>query len=169
MRHRVKGKKLNRNASHRRSMFRNMVNGLLANCVSEETGYRSGRILTTVAKAKALRSVVDKMITLAKKAAVVVSTAPIVPARGSVQWSDWRKSTEWGVWANAVSPAVAYRRRAFAFLRSDSAVRVLFEEVANRFKDRTGGYTRVIRLPSYRVGDASRLAIFELSDRAPRH
>lgn len=161
MRHRVKGKKLNRNASHRRAMFRNLVLGLLARC--EASGVENCRIVTTLPKAKAVRGFVDRLITLAKRASLLVASAPPVPDRGSAEWKAWRASPEWQSWAKAVAPAVCIRRRAFSFLRSDKAVRVLFDVVASQFTDRLGGYTRVVRLPSYRVGDSSRLAILELT------
>lgn len=161
MRHRVKGKKLNRNASHRRAMFRNMVLGLLAKC--EADGVDGCRIVTTLPKAKAVRGVVERLITFGKRASLLMASVPPVPDRNSVEWKSWRDSPEWQLWAKAVAPAVCMRRRAFSFLRSDRAVRVLFDVVASQFADRLGGYTRVIRLPSYRVGDSSRLAILELA------
>lgn len=168
MRHRVKGKKFNRNASHRKAMFRNIVLGLLQKCSSDSGGLSSCRIVTTIAKAKAARAYVDRLITLAKKAAVVMATVRAAPVRSSPEWQSWRKSADWVCWAGEVAPAVCLRRRAFAVLRSDVAVKVLFQQVAPRFAARSGGYTRVVRLPSHRVGDATRLAILELSDASPR-
>ena len=161
MRHRVKGKKLNRNASHRKAMFRNIVLGLLARC--ESGGPNDSRIITTLAKAKAVRGYVDKLITLGKRASLFVESAPSVPVRGTPEWKIWRSSPHWRTWAKIVAPAVCLRRRAFSFLRSDRAVRVLFDEVSPRFVARMGGYTRVIRLPKFRIGDSTRLAILELS------
>ncbi len=168
MRHRVKGKKLNRNASHRKAMFRNIVLGLLRECSSNSNELTGCRIVTTIAKAKAARSFVDRLITLAKRAAVVMASVPATPGRYTPEWQSWRNSPEWVAWVNKVSPAVYLRRRAFAVLRSDAAVRVLFQDLAPRFSGRSGGYTRVVRLPSHRIGDASRLAILELSDTSPR-
>ena len=161
MRHRVKGKKLNRNASHRRAMFRNLVLGLLSKYDAD--GANGGRIVTTLPKAKAVRPIVDKLVTLGKRAAVLLASVPIIPDRGSPEWQKWRASPDWHVWAKAVAPAVCMRRRAFSLLRSDRAVRVLFDDVALHFVDRLGGYTRVVRLPSYRVGDSSRLAVLEFA------
>ena len=161
MRHRVKGKKLNRNASHRKAMFRNMVLGLLAKC--DTSGVDNCRIVTTLPKAKAVRGIVERLITFGKRASLLVASAPLVPDRGSPEWKAWRASPEWRLWAQAVAPAVCMRRRAFSFLRSDKAVRVVFDVVAAQFTDRPGGYTRVVRLPTYRVGDSTRLAILELS------
>ena len=161
MRHRVKGKKLNRNASHRKAMFRNMALGLLIRC---EAGGRSDfRIVTTLAKAKAVRGYVDKLITLGKRASVLIASAPSVPVRGTSEWKAWRFSPEWKAWAKVVAPAVCLRRRAFSFLRSDHAVRVLFDDVSPQFVGRLGGYTRVVRLSKFRIGDSTRLAIVELA------
>jgi large subunit ribosomal protein L17 len=160
MRHKVKGKKLNRNAPHRRAMFRNLVLGLLAKCDGDGA---SCRIVTTITKAKASRSVVEKLITIAKKANEVLAAAPVPLGRRDSGYQEWRTSPEWRIWASSVAPAVALRRKAFAFLRDDDAVQVLFTSVASKFVGRAGGYTRVVRLPSFRVGDASRLAILELT------
>ena len=81
--------------------------------------------------------------------------------RGSAEWEDWRKSDRWQQWNSAIAPAVSYRRRAFAALRSKEAVNILFNELALRFRDREGGYTRVVRLAEFRLGDAGRKALIE--------
>jgi large subunit ribosomal protein L17 len=62
-------------------------------------------------------------------------------------------------WVKATSPALTMRRRAFADLRDDSAVEILFEDLAARFQDRSGGYTRVIRLARVRLGRCWRAGI----------
>src|SRR5512143_339448 len=100
MRHRVAGRKFSRHSQHRKLMFRNMVVSLLEH----------ERIRTTVTKAKELRSIADKIITLGKK--------------GSLH----------------------ARRQAFALLRNETIVKKLFDEIAPRFKERAGGYTRIYRL-----------------------
>jgi large subunit ribosomal protein L17 len=116
MRHLNKGRKLNRTSAHRKALFKNMVLSLI----------RHGRIKTTDPKAKELRRVADRMVTLGKQG------------------------------------DLAARRRAFDFMQSHEAVKKLFDEIAPRFKDRNGGYTRVIKF-GHRRGDAAMLSIIEFT------
>ena len=120
MRHRHGYRRLNRTASHRKAMFANMAVALLTH----------EQIKTTLPKAKELRRVVDKMITLGKK--------------GSLH----------------------SRRQAASFLRDDATVVKLFSALAERYQDRPGGYTRVLK-SGYRYGDAAPMAVIELVDRDP--
>ncbi len=119
MRHRKLGGKLNRNSSHRRAMFRNMVTSLLEH----------ERIETTDAKAKAIRRLTERMITLGK--------------RGDLH----------------------ARRRAMRVLRSQDVAVKVFGELAERYRERAGGYTRVLKVRN-RVGDAAPMSIIELVDRS---
>jgi large subunit ribosomal protein L17 len=114
MRHRKSGRKLNRNSSHRKAMFRNMAASLLEH----------ESITTTVPKAKELRRVVEPLVTLGKE------------------------------------DSVATRRLAFSRLRNRAAVGKLFSDIAPRFKDRPGGYTRILKC-GYRDGDKAPMAIIE--------
>ncbi|MCX7395587.1 MAG: 50S ribosomal protein L17 [Planctomycetales bacterium] len=165
MRHRVHGKKLNRNASHRKAMLRNMATSLILSAKeSDSNDLAVGRVITTVPKAKFLRPAVERLITLGKKSAVILAASPAVPARGTTEWTAWRQSPAWRVWADSVAPALAYRRRAFSVLRNDAAVEILFSSLATRFRERNGGYLRIVRLPKFRIGDASRLALIEFTD-----
>ena len=118
MRHRNSGRKLNRNSSHRKAMFKNMAASLLEHEV----------IKTTLPKAKELRGVVEPLITLAK------------------------------------NDNVSNRRLAFARLRDKAMVGKLFSELGPHFKDRPGGYTRILKC-GYRPGDKAPMAYIELVDR----
>lgn len=168
MRHRVAGRKLGRNASHRKAMFRNMAVSLIRTLRVEE-GEKgqpkvAGRIITTVPKAKELRPIVEKLITSARKARKISAAAGQFSSdaeRGSDEWKRWRESDQGKQWVQASSPALALRRRAFSELRDAVAVDILFDELASRFEDRNGGYTRIVRLASVRLGDAAQRAIIE--------
>ena len=120
MRQRKAGRRLGRNSSHRKAMFRNMA----ASMLKHET------IKTTLAKAKELRRVVEPLITLAKE------------------------------------DSVANRRLAFARLRDKEVVGKLFSELGPRFKDRPGGYLRILKTGP-RAGDAAPMAIVMFSGESP--
>lgn len=168
MRHRKRGRQLGRNASHRKAMFRNMACSLIRSLVVDEDEPGSpktpGRIVTTLPKARELRPFVEKLITIAKKARPHQEQARDYETnadRGSESWKSWRKSDEWQKWNQAVAPAVALRRRAFALLRDSEAVGILFDDLVDRFEDRPGGYTRIIKLAKPRLGDAGAQAFIE--------
>ncbi|MBN9510142.1 MAG: 50S ribosomal protein L17 [Alphaproteobacteria bacterium] len=120
MRHGVAGRKLNVTSSHRLAMFRNLAHALL----------KHEQITTTLPKAKELRPVAEKLITLGK--------------RGGLH----------------------ARRLAHARLRDDIVVEKLFTTLAERYKGRAGGYTRVLKA-GVRHGDAATMAVIELVDRDP--
>ncbi len=175
MRHRKAGRKLGRNASHRKALFRNMAAQLIRSVrVDEEdkTGPKvPGRIVTTLAKAKELRPYVEKLVTMGIRAAQHSQKAHefrTTAERNTAEWKKWRESDQWQKWNQAVAPSVALRRRAFSILRDREAVSVLFEELAERFADRPGGYTRVVRLAQVRLGDAGRKAIIEFTGERDR-
>ena len=118
MRHRKSGRKLNRTASHRKAMFKNMAAALI----------KHEQIITTLPKAKELRPVVEKLITLGK--------------RGDLH----------------------ARRLVFAKLRDDGMTKKLFDVLADRYRERPGGYTRVLKA-GFRYGDSAPMAVIELVDR----
>ena len=119
MRHRKSGRALSRSRSHRAALVRNQVTDLL----------RHEAIVTTEAKAKSIRPVAEKMITLGK--------------RGDLH----------------------ARRQAGAVLTDKKILRELFDEIAPRFAERPGGYTRIIKLGPRR-GDGALMAHIELVERA---
>ena len=168
MRHRVAGRKLGRNASHRKAMFRNMATSLIrtVRIVEGEVGQPkvAGRIITTVPKAKELRPIVEKLVTMARKALKISESAAQFGTnaeRGTDAWNAWRKSDQGRSWVNANSAALALRRRAFSELRDDLAVDILFDDLAKRIAGRDGGYTRIVRLAAVRLGDAGQQALIE--------
>ena len=168
MRHRKSGRKLNRNGSHRKAMFRNMAVSLLHTVRPDPTADNApkvpGRIVTTVPKAKELRPMIEKLITLAKKARPHQEAAEQYATqaeRNSSEWKSWRNSDGWQQWSQAIAPAIKYRRRAFDILRDKEAVDILFNDVAPQFLDREGGYTRVVELAERRLGDSGRQALIE--------
>lgn len=123
-----------------------------------------GRITTTLHKAKEVRPLVEKCITLAKKALPHLEAAEALNTdadRGSDAWKAWREGEGWQKWNAAIAPAINYRRRAYALLGDQEAVSILFEDVAPRFVDRDGGYTRILKLANVRLGDAGLQAVLE--------
>ena len=176
MRHRKRGRHLGRSSSHRKAMFRNMASSLfLTEREADEFDLNPpkvpGRIVTTVAKAKEVRSLVEKCITIARKSLAYEEAAEQFETSaepGTAAWQEWRNSDQYRQWVEARAPVVAARRRVFAMLRDKEAVRICFEVIAPRFRDRHGGYTRVLRLANPRLGDAGPQAILEFVGRNDR-
>ncbi|MCP5108802.1 MAG: 50S ribosomal protein L17 [bacterium] len=117
MRHLKGGFKLGRKPDHRKALLRNLTANLL----------ERNRIETTLAKAKAVKPIVERMVTMGK------------------------------------SGTLADKRRALAYLYKRKTVQLLFDEVAPRFMDRNGGYTRIIKT-DFRKGDGAEMAILEFTD-----
>lgn len=118
MRHNKKINHLGRKSAHRKAMLSNMASSLILN----------KRIITTTAKAKALRMYVEPLITRSKE------------------------------------DNTSNRRLVFAYLRNKYAVTELFREVSTKVANRPGGYTRIIRMPFNREGDAAEMCMMELVD-----
>ena len=134
MRHLKSGRKLNRNSAHRKAMFRNMATSFL----------QHGQITTTLAKAKELRSYVEPLITLAR---------PFAPSTMEALSGD-EKQKQTVKRLNAI-------RKARRTVNNKDAMNLLFSDYAEAFKDRNGGYTRVVKA-GYRPGDNAPMAIIAL-------
>jgi len=168
MRHRRKGRVLGRNPSHQRALLRNLASSLLLTERDAEfddnTPKVKGRIVTTISKAKEVRPLIEKCVTIARRslsAEKAASEHSTSAERGSQEWKQWRESDNWRAWNEAISPALAARRRCLQLLHDKEAVGILFDDVAPRFEDRPGGYTRIIRLAQPRLGDGGTQAILE--------
>ena len=170
MRHRRRSRVLGRSPSHRKAMLKNLASAIFLterDAEGEENAPKiKGRIVTTLHKAKEVRSLVEKTITIAKRALIKQEAAAefaTTAERQSEAWKTWRKSDKWQKWAAAMAPVVNARRRCIQMLGDKQAVRLLFSTVAPRFKDRDGGYTRVLRLAKPRLGDAGIRGILEFT------
>jgi large subunit ribosomal protein L17 len=169
MRHRKRGRILGRSPSHRKAMMKNLASALFLTERETDDGDTGspkvkGRIVTTLPKAKEIRPYVERCITVARRAIVQQNEAQRFGTnaeRNSAAWKEWRKSTKWKQWAQAMAPVVAARRKLVQLLGDKDAVKVLFDEVAPRFSDRNGGYTRILKLAKPRLGDAGARAALE--------
>jgi large subunit ribosomal protein L17 len=150
-------------------MLRNLASALIlteriTDELDENVPKVKGRIITTLPKAKEVRPLVEKCITIARRGLAAEDAArehATAADRGSNEWNTWRKGPKWKAWNAAISPSVAARRHCLRLLGDKQAVRVLFAEVAPRFVGREGGYTRIMRLAKPRLGDAGTRAIIE--------
>jgi large subunit ribosomal protein L17 len=149
MRHRKAGRKLGRNASHRLALYRNLAMALI----------RHERIITTLEKAKAVRPFVEKLITLAKKASTINDLPDLAEAEKRARMLHVRRL--------AIARLGATAKAALKPDDKDNPdyrpiLTKLFTEIGPRYKDRPGGYTRIIRRHERRLGDAGRTAYLEL-------
>jgi len=169
MRHRRKGRVLGRSPSHQRALLRNLASALMLTERESDAGEVgapkvAGRIITTLAKAKEVRPLVERCITIAKRGLVSLDKAKEFATsaeRDSAEWKKWRTSGQWSQWVRAVSPAVVARRRVVQLLGDKKAARIVFEKIAPRYVDRPGGYTRILKLATPRLGDAGPRAMLE--------
>ncbi len=178
MRHRRRGRTLGRSPSHRKALLKNLASALFLTErdaeLDENAPKVAGRITTTLHKAKEVRSLVEKCITIAKKSLPHAEEAEKYATsaeRGSDEYKQWRKSEDWQKWAAARAPVVAAQRRVVQLIGNKEATAILFDAIAPRFVDRDGGYTRIVRLATPRLGDAGTRAILELvgkNDRVSR-
>ena len=178
MRHRRRGRTLGRSPSHRKALFKNLASALFLTerdaTLDDNAPKTPGRITTTLHKAKEVRLLVEKCITIAKKSLAAAEEAKQFETsaeRDSDEYKQWRKSDDWQKWANARAPVVAARRRVVQLIGDKEAAKILFDTIAERYVDRPGGYTRILRLATPRLGDAGTRAILELvgkNDRVKR-
>ena len=169
MRHRRRGRILGRNPSHQRALLKSLATALFLTERDAEGEINKppkvkGRIITTLEKAKEVRPLVERCITIARRSLPHQNAADELEPnteRNSEQWREWRSSEQWQIWCKTISPVVTARRRALRLLGNKQAVRILFDDIAPRFVDRNGGYTRVMRLAKPRLGDAGTRAILE--------
>ena len=152
MRHLNAHRKLGRTSEHRMSMLRNLATSLI--------NAREERIVTTVPKAKELRPFVERVITLAKRASTLEGDDT---ASQSLHLR--RQAASFFHAGNRGQAASAGRRGQQRVPRTAgvAALKRLFDELGERYRDRPGGYTRIIRL-GHRDGDNAELAIIELVD-----
>ncbi len=156
MRHLKAHRKLNRTSSHRKAMLRNMATSL----INADREY----IVTTVQKAKELRPFVEKAITLARRAAKLEgddTTAAEIHLR--------RKAATYFQPGNRNFKRIQSRyggeeKSSLRRTAGVKAVQRLFGELGERYKDRNGGYTRIIRIGGRRKGDNAEMAVIELVD-----
>lgn len=168
MRHRRRGRKLGRNPNHQRALLRNLASALILTERDADDDDNApkvkGRIVTTLEKAKEVRPLVERCVTIARRSLSAQEAADEFAAtaeRGSAEWREWRNGEGWRRWNAAIAPVVAARRRVLVLLGDKQAVRILFGAIAPRFADRPGGYTRIMRLAKPRLGDAGTRAILE--------
>src|ERR1041385_225095 len=153
MRHLKAHRKLGRPTEHRISMLRNLATSLVNS--------REDRIVTTLPKAKELRPFIEKAITLSRRAASLEGNG------AEVAGVHLRRQAASYFHAGNFRRATTTRRGQIPPPRSAgvAALKRLFDELGNRFKDRPGGYTRIIKM-GRRAGDGAELAIIELVDNA---
>ena len=135
MRHAVAGYKLNRDSEHRIAMRRNLAAAL----------FQHGQITTTLPKAKSVQPMVEKLITLAKKGSLHAR-------RLALSELGHDRELVFTVKGGA-EPEQVYEK---------TLVQKLFDEIGPRYKDRAGGYTRIVKLAKHRIGDGTSLCVLQL-------
>jgi len=183
MRHRRRGRQLGRSSSHRKAMLKNMASSLflterdeLATEIHGNAPRVRRRITTTIQKAKEVRSIVEKCITLARKVQPAYGAAnALLPEslreadklnKQEEAYKVWRKSDDWQAWAAARAPIVNAQRKALQMLGSREAVDILFNDIAPALleenPDRVSGFTRILKIAKPRLGDNGTQAILEI-------
>ena len=155
MRHRRRGRKFSRDTDHRKSLIKNLINQLLTH----------ERIVTTEAKAKEVRPHVEKIITMARKAYAAMIGASTEAERQQAERTQLHfvrlaisRIGKQKLFDRAGEPVATAKDR------HRTVIQKLFEDLGPRMAQRPGGYTRILKLPNSRLGDAAPQVIFELVD-----
>lgn len=147
-RHRMFGRQLSRDTEHRTAMRRNLVQSL----------FEHGKVRTTLPKAKEVKGMAEKLITLAKKGVTATGDdakrLKLLYRRRVIQTLNDRRLVD--------------ENQDFLTGETKTVVQRLFNEIAPKFVDRAGGYTRIIRTSQFRIGDGGDLVILQLADAAEK-
>lgn len=168
MRHGRAGYRLGRRTAHRTSTLRNLAAGL----------FEHGQIVTTIPKAKAVQPMIEKIITLAKRGDVAARRLVIAKLGGDKGGFEWlylpKKATQeeqdriqkmrdqHAQFFELPASSEVELNRYGEVRKRPKLVKHIFERVAPKYADRNGGYTRVVKLGRWRIGDASELALLQL-------
>ena len=157
MRNRIQGKQLNRDSEHRRAMLRNLAAAL----------FEHGQIETTMPKAKAVQPMIEKIITIAKRGGL--NARRQIEARlndrmiyGWVADSNVPDSRKENAWFDLPDASSIEFNRYGELRKAPRLVQHVMTAVADRFRDRDGGYTRVIRTGRHRLGDGGDIVVLQL-------
>ena len=167
MRHMKAGYKLGRTSTHRTSTLRHIASGL----------FQHGQVVTTIPKAKAVQPMVEKIITLAKRGDLHARRLVLSKLGGDIKAFDWlylpkgasdpekeavQKLRDHAAQFFDVPESSSVERNRYGELRSaPKLVKHIFENIAPRFQDRAGGYTRIVKLGRHRVGDGTELCVIQ--------
>ena len=152
MRHRAKGRRIGSHDGHRKALERNLINQL----------FTHERIVTTIAKAKEYRPQAEKLITMARKAFIAERDASTPEDKAKAQLL---KLHYIRLVIQKIGKKKLYDKEGEAILTPKERIRTviqkLFEDISEKFVDRHGGYTRILRLPTRRQGDAAQMVLWE--------
>lgn len=167
MRHRRAGYRLGRTTAHRASTLRHIAAGL----------FQHGQVVTTIPKAKAVQPMVERIITLAKRGDLHARRLVIAKLGGDIRAFDWlflpkdasdqeqeavKKLRDHAAQFFDLPESSSVERNRYGEIRtSPKLVKHIFEHVAPRFRDRPGGYTRIVKLGRHRLGDGTELCVIQ--------
>lgn len=167
MRHGRAGYRLGRTTAHRASTLRHIAAGL----------FEHGQVVTTVPKAKAVQPMVEKIVTLAKRGDLHARRLVVAKLGGDRKSFDWlylpkdasdqekeqvqKRRDHAGQFFDVPESAAVERNRYGELRKAPKLVKHIFDHVAPRFRDRPGGYTRIVKLGKARIGDGSELCVIQ--------